>query len=408
MLAEPNRVPNVKPVSQNGFTLDSFGRLKTSQGFTIFDSQNRYKDSGDFSSEISGTASATFLPNESTIAMQVGTASGDRITRESLRVFPYQPGKALQVMQSFVMAPPKTNLRQRVGYFSRQNGIYLEQDGSDIYIVLRSYISGEVVDTRVHQRDWNNDRLDGTGKTDVELDLSKAQILFSEIEWLGVGSVRVGFMINSVPIVAHRFDHANTIDSVYMTTASLPVRYEIENTGTTASASTMKQICATVISNGGYTRRTEAWTASRTATVNVSSSFYPIASIRLAAGRTDAVIVPSAISLLPIAQGNYQFGIIRNATITGGTWTLHTPSSSNVEYNIDATSMTGGDLVFEGLVNATTQGRAAINLGDDVFRWDLQLGRTNSNTPVSDTVTLALRSLGGTQSGIGSISWFDL
>jgi hypothetical protein len=340
--------------------------------------------------------------------MQVGTASGDRITRETLRVFPYQPGKALQVLQSFVMAPPKTNLRQRVGYFSRQNGIYLEQDGSDIYIVLRSYISGEVVNTRVHQRDWNNDRLDGTGKTDIELDLSKAQILFSEIEWLGVGSVRVGFMINSVPIVAHRFDHANIIDSVYMTTASLPVRYEIENTGTTPSASTMKQICATVISNGGYTRRTEAWTASRTATVNVSSSFYPIASIRLAAGRTDAMIVPSAISLLPIAQGNYQFGLVRNAEITGGTWTPHTPSAGNVEYNIDATSMTGGDLVFEGLVNATNQGAAAINLGDDVFRWDLQLGRTNSNTPVSDTMTLVLRSLGGTQSGIGSISWFDL
>lgn len=408
MVAEPGRVPNVKAVGQNGFTLDMFGRLKVGEGFTLFDSQHRYKDSGDFSDQITGTASATHLTNESTVALSVGTASGDRITRESRRVFPYQPGKSLQVLQTFVLAEPKAGLRQRVGYFSRQNGIFLERDGLNIYIVKRTYTTGQVTEIRVAQADWNNERLLGDGKTDFLLDLTKAQIMFIEIEWLGAGSMRVGFVINGVPIVAHRFDHANLIPSVYMTTATLPVRYELENTTQTSSSSTMKQICATVISNGGYTRRTEDWTVARTATVNVSTNFYPIASIRLATGRTDAVIVPSSISVLPIAQGNYQYALIRNATITGGDWLAHTPSTGNVEYNINATSMTGGTIVLEGLTTASNQGSNAINLGDSLNRFDLQLGRTNSDTPVSDTMTLALRSLGGTQSGIGSISWHDL
>jgi hypothetical protein len=139
-------------------------------------------------------------------------------------------------MQTFVLNPAKANLRQRVGYFSRENGIYLEQDGLDTYLVVRSFASGEVVNTRVAQEDWNVERLLGDGKTDHTLDLSKAQIMFIEVEWLGVGSARVGFMFNGVPIVVHRFDHANIVEGVYMTTACLPVRYEIENTGASVYA----------------------------------------------------------------------------------------------------------------------------------------------------------------------------
>lgn len=385
-----------------------FGRTKVSEPVTLFDSVHRYKPSGDYSDTTAGTASVTYNANQSTELLTIGTASGDKVTRESRRVFPYQPGKSLQVMQTFVFAPAKANLRQRAGYFSRQNGYYLEQDGTNVYFVRRSYITGEVIETRIPQSEWNMDKLDGTGPSDVVLDLTKAQIMFSEYEWLGAGSVRIGFAIDGSFIAAHQFNHANRVDSVYITTASLPIRYEIENTGATSSSSSMKQICATVISNGGYQRRTESWSAARTTTVNVSSDFYPIASIRMASGRTDAVIIPQGVSVLPVAQGEYEWALIRNATITGGTWTTHTPSTGNVQYNIDATSMTGGTVVLQGLLSSSNQANTAISLDSNLQRWDLQLGRTNADTPVSDTMTLALRSLGGTQSGIGSISWSDL
>ena len=404
------RILNANRMGWSTFKTDMFGRTKVSDPFTLFDSQHRYKDSGDFSDDTSGTATVSHLTNESTALLTIGTASGDKITRESRRVFPYQPGKSLQVMQTFVFAPPKAGLRQRAGYFSRQNGIYLEQDGLDAYIVIRSFVTGEVVNTRIPQSEWNVDRLDGTGPTDLVLDLTKAQIFITEYEWLGAGSIRVGFMIDGVFITAHQFNHSNLISTVYITTATLPVRYEIENTAATASASAMRQICVSVISNGGYQRTTEEWTAARTTTVNISTDFYPIAAIRLAFGRTDAVVIPTALSLLPIAQGNYQYALIRNPTaVTGGTWTAHTPSTGNVEYNVSATAMTGGVIVFEGLTTSSNQGSNAINLGNtDLVRFDLQLGRTNASTPVSDVLVLAVRSLGGTQSAIGSISWSDL
>lgn len=386
-----------------------FGRVKVSDPFTLFDSQHRYKSSGDYSDEISGTASATHDANASLDVLSVGTASGDKITRESKRVFLYQPGKSLQVLQTFVFSPPKENLRQRAGYFSRTNGMYLEQDGTNVYFVRRGYSSGSLQETRVSQSEWNVDPLDGTGPSDVVLDLTKTQILFSEYEWLGAGSVRLGFAIDGNFIVAHQFNHANHIDSTYMTTASLPVRYELENTGATDSVSSLKQICTSVIVNGGYQRITESWTASRTTTVNVSSTFYPLVSIRMAAGRTDSIIIPSSARILPIAQGNYEWALVRNATITGGTWTAHTPSTGNVEYNNSATAMSGGIQISEGIINSSNQASSAVNLDSGALaKFDLQLGRTNSDTPVSDTLTLALRSLGGTQSGIGSLSWVDL
>lgn len=392
----------------NEFRTDLFGRTKISEPQSLFDSQHRYKPSGDYSDITSGTATVSYNANQSCEILTVGTASGDKVLRESRRVFPYQPGKSLQVMQTFVFAPGKPNLRQRVGYFSRQNGVYLELDGTTPYLVLRSYVTGQVVETRVSQSEWNTDKFDGDGPSDIVIDFTKAQILFSEYEWLGVGCVRIGFSHDGYFLTAHQFNNANYKDSVYMTTASLPVRYEIENTGATSSSSSMKQICATVISNGGYQRHTENWAAVRSTSVNISSDFYPVASIRMSSGRTDSVIIPSAVDILPTSQGNYQWALVRNATITGGTWVTHTDSTGNVEYNITATSMTGGIPVETGFIGASNQSNAYIHLNEGLARWDLQLGRTNADTPTSDTVTVAVRSLGGTQGVAGSISWTDL
>lgn len=403
-----NNVSKPHPAQYNAFRVDMFGRTKTSDPFTLFDSQSRYKSSGDFSDTLTGTATVTHNANQSTELLNVGTASGDKITRESRRVFAYQPGKSLQVMQTFVFAPAKTNLRQRAGYFSRTNGFYLELDGTQLALVRRTYISGSTQETRVLQSEWNLDPLDGTGYSDVVLDISKAQILFSEYEWLGVGSVRLGFAIDGVFILAHQFNHANHIDSVYMTTATLPIRYEIENTGITASPSSMKQICATVVSNGGYQRKTEDWTAARSTSTNISTTYYPLVSIRMAPGRTDSVIVPSSVAILPTSQGDYEWALIRNATISDGDWVTHTASTGNVQYNINSTTMTGGTVVAEGFIASSNQSSSAIRLDSDLSRWDLQLGRTNADTPVSDTMTLALRSLGGTQGARASLSWNDL
>ena len=399
---------NVSQPSQrliNAFRTDLFGRTKISEPYTIFDSQHRYQINGDFDYTVESGGSVSYNSNESAVFHNVGTASGSEVTAETFRVFPYQPGKSLQVMQTFVFSPPQENLRQRVGYFGRRNGFYLEQDGSNIYFVRRTASSGFVVETRVPQSEWNVDKLDGTGPSDVVLDLSKAQILFSEFEWLGVGSVRLGFAIDGYFIIAHQFNHANYIETTYMTTAVLPCRMEITNTGETAQESVQKQICTTVISNGGYFRP-QRQNYEHRVNESVGAAYEPMIAIRLASGREDSVIIPEIIDLFPNSTDNFEFALVKNPVLSGGTWNLYGPRN-NVEVNNTATSMSSGEIVQEGFFGSGVFSTTGVTISDNK-NFTYQLGRTNSDTPVSDVYVLAVRCLTGTGSVRAAMSWADL
>ena len=190
-----------------------------------------------------------------------------------------------------------------------------------------------------------------------------------------------------------------------MTTASLPVRYEIENTGDTVSSSAMKQICVSVISNGGYFKSSNTHTVIRN-TSTVGTDFYPLIAVRMAPGRTDSVIIPGIVDLFQVTDGDFEYAIIKNPSdISGGTWVTH-PSTGNVEYNISATSMTDGDSLVSGFFGSGN--RSTPTAGVDATNFALQLGRTNSDTPVSDVIVLAVKVATGTGNVKCSLGWHDL
>lgn len=393
-------------ITVGGTSADAFGRLRSSMPFTIFDSQNRYAKNELFDeSKVTGGA-VSYLANESSVSMTTTTSSGSKVVRESKRVFSYQPGKSLLIMNTFVMGDAQANMRCRVGYFSTQNGVFFERNGTTVNMVLRSYVTGSVVDTAVAQANWNGDKLDGTGESGFVLDTTKAQIFWQDFEWLGVGSVRCGFVINGKFIVCHTFNHANVIANVYMTTATLPIRYEIENLDTTASAGSLKQICSTVISEGGYERKVALHTVAMTAAnTSVTTAWMPLVSIKLDSARLDSVIIPDGYCILPTSASSvtFELALIKNATLTSPSWTQST--SDNVEYDISATGLTGGRMIYHNFTLASNQLNANTTNGSE-YNFDLQLGRTLAG--VSDTFTIAVRALSGTHSAIGSMSFWDL
>ena len=388
---------------------DAFGRLRISEPFTLFDSFNRFRDSGNFATSITGTASATFNADQGLVDLAVDTANGDQLIRESYRVFSYQPGKSLLVLNTFVMEPAKTNLRQRIGYFGAANGVYIELDGNDTYMVKRSSVTGSVVNTRVLQANWNVDPMDGTGPSGLTLDLTKAQILWSDYEWLGLGSVRTGFVINGEFYTVHVFHHANVIASTYITTACLPIRYEITNTGATASGSTLKQICSTVISEGGYEIRGEARSVTTPITaarnLAVAGTYYPIVSIRLKSTNLDGIVVPTGIAALPDATGKFSYQVVTDGTTTGGTW-VSAGADSIVEYNLTGTSFAGGIVAQHGFFTQTNQSASNIELSrDDIFRFQLERN-TFTSTPFEFTLLVAANGAG--DDVYGAIDWQEI
>ena len=381
MLADPygNRIG---PANPSGVAVDAFGRSRVSLPLTLFDSSHRYRDNGLWSTSNTAGTSYAFSQNEGLVKLNVQTGVNQEIIRETAKVFSYQPGKSLQIMSTFVMAPAKAGLRQRIGYYGANNGIYLEQSNSDIYFVERNWTDGTLKENRVRQANWNIDTLLGVANSSpshLTLNLTKAQIMFSDIEWLGLGTVRCGFVIDGQLIHCHSFHHANLLETTYMTTASLPLRYEIKNTAATSSNSTLKQVCSTVISEGGYELR-GAQQAIETAIgaprdLTTAGTYYPVISLRLKASpnRLDAIAILTALSLLAITNNaNYNWKVVTGGTTTGGTW-VDAGTNSAIEYNISGTSFAGGRTMASGFLNGSNQGSSPVDiLKEALFKFQLE------------------------------------
>lgn len=395
------------PISIGGTNTDAFGRLRVSNPQTIFDSQNRYQKDNQFDDSTATGGTVSYVLNESTVELNVTTTSGSTAIRQTYRTMPYQPGKGLLVLATFVMASEQTNLRQRVGYFNTDNGVFFQQNGATKSFVLRTNTSGTPSDARtVDQADWNGDKLDGTGTSGLTLDTTKSQILWMDFEWLGVGSVRCGFIINEQYIICHTFNNANDQNKVYMTTAILPVRYEIVATDTLSSAATLKQICSTVISEGGYQQINASQFARRTTTLtNIDTTFLPLVSIRLASDSLGAVVLPQAVQVYPLTNQDYEVAMFKNATLTGASY--NTTTFNHVDYDVSATAISGGTMVLQNFIGSTAQNRS-VSITPAGYNFDLQLG--SSVAGVSDVMTLAVRTIAGATKGsaVGVIDFIDL
>ena len=392
----------VGPANPTGTAVDAFGRARVSSPLTLFDSSHRYRDNNLWTTSNTAGGTYAFSENEGLVNLNLTTANNAEIIRETTKVFSYQPGKSLQILQTFVMQP-KTNVRQRVGYYGANNGIYLEVANNTAYLVERSLSSGVMQETRVAQSNWNYDTLlgaDTSSPSGITLDLSKSQIMFIDIEWLGLGTVRCGFIIDGRIIHCHSFHHANYITSTYMTTASLPLRYEIKNTGVTASNTTLKQVCSTVISEGGYELRglqqavgTAIGTPRDLTTVN---TYYPVISIRLKASpnRLDAIVILTALSLMGITNNaNYNWRVVASGTSTGGTWNS-AGTDSAVEYNLTGTSFAGGRILASGWTSGSNQGSSPVDiLKEALFKFQLERNGLTSS-PYELTLVAATDSAG--------------
>lgn len=383
---------------------DAFERLRISSPTTLFDYQAQY-DTGTLLWEnvVAGAASATHNANQSGVNLICTTASGDKLTRQTRAYHRYQPGKSQLVLFTFVLAAGKANVDQRVGYFDDDNGIFLELSGTTLQIVRRSKATGSIVDTEVTQDNWNL-------TTAPELDITKSQFFVIDLEWLGAGSVRCGFVIDGAITYVHQFRNANVLSSVYMTTANLPVRYEIENTGEAASGTTMVAICSSVISEGGFeTGRGYPFQASNGITTIAVTTRRPILSIRAKASFNSIVnrgtIALQSASAYAQTNAGY-FEIVYNGSLTGASF-ASVNTSSICERDISATAISGGITI--GAFYAAPSG-SGVNSSDTIetgilSRLPICLDKSGANPiPVSVVAT----SFSGTCNASAALSWQEL
>lgn len=384
----------------SGTAVDAFGRARFAQPLTLFDASNVGSLSTEFYNTISGGA-VNHNVDDSSAELIVNSAS-DTVLRRSRRRMSYQPGKSLLLLSTFTMAPGDPELTQRVGYYDDEDGIFLEEVNGTYNIVLRSSVSGSVVEQRVPQTEWNGDRLNGIEEESTSgyvLDLEKSQIFWSDFEWLGVGSVRCGFVINGSLIVVHTFHHANAITGTYMKSANLPVSYEIIASASFSGTATMKAICCSVISEGGYEAIGQASVAGTDLAGNdtiTANTFVNLITIRLS--DLSAIAVITGLDVLNVSNADFEWGLFRNATYAGASFGT---TIGNVSYDVTEANLTAiGTRVAGGFLGGKT---APVNFGTS--NWDYQLGLQNAST--SDTFTLAVRATSTSKSAAGIIKWIE-
>lgn len=404
--------------------IDAFGRQRVSNPTGLFDSQLQYDNSPLlwFEKETGGGGAAiAHLPNESSVRLRLSGAT-ESLTRQTKSYIRYQPGKSQQIMMTFGPTTGTDGVTRRIGYFDDDNGIYFETTSEGAFLVKRSKVSGSIVNTRVAQADWNIDDLQGRGPSEVTLDISKVQILFIDLEWLGVGRVRVGFVAGGGINYVHEFKHANINTTTYMTTANLPLRYEITADGTATGNNDLVQICAGVFSEGGFDLQSGIpfSVSNEETTISVSSSIIPILSIR-PKGTFNSIV--NRTTILPRGFNIYaedvatHYQVIYGGTLTGPSFADVNATYSGVEADVAASAITGGIVIDEGYVPAASIGTnsdPATELKRFARTLPLALDiagahPTIANAGASDVLTIAAQSVTGSASDTAvAIEWEEL
>jgi len=407
--AAGRQMRGVVPVDRNGnltsggVGFDAFGRQRVSQPFALLDATHHYGQRHElFNSIAVSGATQTDSMVDSSLTLAVTSTVGSKLTNRSRRLY-YHAGRSHLFMMTGVMGATATGIVKRIGYFDDDDGVYFKNTGGAMSIVLRSSVSGAVLETEIPQANWNGDKLDGTGSSGITLDPTKALIFMGDMQWLGVGRVRVGFDFGGNQVVAHEFQHANLSTQVYMQTANLPCCYEIENISATVGDS-MSQICASVFTEGQLTISGVQRGASNDVTgVTVSSSVVtPVLSIRPAAlfkGRTNkAMAIPIELEILITGTKDAHYEVYEDATLTGAVWTPHSDPTSMMEIDTSATALTGGRVRGEGY--AASRGKGILT-GVSEQTYAMQI----DGAGVPDALTIAAQGISASTKVFASIIW---
>lgn len=234
--------------------LDAFGKLRTSGATLLGEYVFAYNQlPNEFSNTLSGSGAVTWDQDLRATEISVGSDAEDLVTHTSNTYHHYLPGSSHQFIGTFALGDTgKTGLVRNWGLFDFDNGFMFTQRDGVLGVVIRSSESGTRVDTVINQSDWNRDKADGTGTSGLTLDVTKDNIYWLDVQWLGAGRVRFGTYSNGTRIVLHEYYHSNRFTEALSQTASLPVCFSQKNTSGTSGTSTMRSWCQAVYTESDF------------------------------------------------------------------------------------------------------------------------------------------------------------
>jgi hypothetical protein len=353
VLSDANAPDNTQRISERGSSFvrfsegeqlfDVFGYTQQRTLNTIdmhdwayIDDLSRYFDLND------GGGSISHSPSESTLKLVVDSNSGSRSSRTSRNYYPYIAGEGTFTIMSVGMSDNgKEGVVRRWGFFDNDDGVFFELDGTLLSVNIRSSVAGGSVIRKITSNEFNGDKILSP------FDFSKFNLFWIDFQWLGVGKVRFGTITTSGErITLHNFENANQNIRPYMKSGTLPLRWEILNTQSTASSSELKLVCIQVGNQTGNVNFDKVPNSYKPSTPKtVGDEFVPLFTMRpkenFGSGRNKVVSILHSLEFISTAHPIIvELRIM--STLTDATFTAYQNPLSSIEIDVDATEATGG------------------------------------------------------------------
>lgn len=299
------------------------------------------------------TGSGEVVQENSSLVLRTTTADGTA-SIETLQSLRYPPGSQAQLQGTVAQLPvgeEYASCKARIGNFDNEDGYGLYAINGEYGVFIRRYNGiGNIVTTDIPSSQFNIDKLDGTGPSGFEINHANGNIY--EISWIYFGHGPITFTIKApddswVPF--HRIEYPNTDPDTSISIPYIPVRAEIDNTGSgKAIELKLGSFSAGVYTGTGRdtTRRPRGFNLGAVPSTPLPSTF-PKANANLnyiVAFRSAETLgsrknkIASLLNFVSIVLDGAQSAtleLIFNPTVlTSGTWT-QVQTNSPVEYTID-------------------------------------------------------------------------
>lgn len=278
------------------------------------------------------------------------------------------------------------------GYFDDDNGAYFGVNASGLFVAT---IRGGGAPAVIQQSSWNGDKLDGTGPSGLTLDIAEGNISEILYTWYGYGDILFQVVVNDSfnqqrIVTVHTFRPS---DETSFADPNLPIRERVQNGAAGGNfqifvSGRQYSILGAYNPNRRITCQFNLGVASVGTTVTPLISFRRKADFPVA-GRTNSVSATvNGADLLSSASSLYQ--LIIGGTLSNTTFVTPTGIPANetgLEVNTTATTITGGIIVYEGLVESGSVPFGSNLTPSNELALDLPTGKT---------ITLAMRTITGT------------
>jgi hypothetical protein len=376
---------NPLPITIVGSESTQFGEVKTAARTPLIELNSSYGQSliRDVVT-LAGTGTVTDGAGE--IIISTGATASSSSLMRSAEIGRYVPGYAAEVGigMRFPAAPTGEQVAEWGGRSADgTNGFIWGYDVTGLYIAR---LDGGVIKDKTYQADWNLDKMDGTGKSGINLDMADGNIFQINFTWYGYGQIVWQLVTTVNGLQAPRSVHQlKVLGEPSIEDPNLAVFAEVSNGATTSNFTA--DVGGRQYSIIGEYRPAYRFAGEYRAPVATSTTAVPTITFKAKTGFLSRAIKVDMTDVIPASQ-DVIVEIRINGSLTGAVYatpTNHNANETACEVDVAATAITGGVVVWSNYFASGTGNRGL-----------LAEALVSLTIPAGQPVTLCVRTPTGT------------